>query len=246
MIPKQRKEYRKKDPETKLVEGFIDKLKVDETGGGEDDFADMPPLEDVSDHDRSSPKQGLSTPTLDLLVVMQAKDSESNSTTFIDDHHVEVSIPVIVPSQLRTTSPQRVKSHANTNAPVPNVEASAIVTVPSQSPHTSPRKAKYPGDVKAISLVLQNHFSSLDGLETTDVGDDSHIGASTIPPVGINSDHIENQVVSKFWADSNEMEEDASDNGEEAVCTKRKPGRPPKGTGKSRKIAKAVLSTTSQ
>ncbi|XP_068504205.1 uncharacterized protein [Phaseolus vulgaris] len=33
-IPKQRKEYRKKDPETKLVEGLIDKLKVDETGGG--------------------------------------------------------------------------------------------------------------------------------------------------------------------------------------------------------------------
>ena len=57
---------------------------------------------------------------------------------------------------------------------------------------------------------------------------------------------IENQVVSKFWADSNEMEEDASDNGEETVHTKRKPGRPPKGTGKSRKTAKAVLSTTSQ
>ena len=84
MIPKQRKEYRKKDPETKLVEGLIDKLKVDETGGGEDVFADMPLLEDASDHDRSSPKQGLSTPTLDSLAVMQAKDSESNSTTFID------------------------------------------------------------------------------------------------------------------------------------------------------------------
>ena len=123
---------------------------------------------------------------------------------------MEVSVPVIVPSPLRTISPRRVKSHADTNAPVPNVEVSAIVTVPSQSPHTSPRKAKYLGDVKAISLVLQNHFSSLDGLETTDVGGDSHIGASTIPPVGINSDHIENQVVSKFWADSNEMEEDVS------------------------------------
>jgi len=45
-----------------------------------------------------SPKQGLSTPTLDSLAVMQAKDSESNSTTFIDDHHVEVYVPVIVPS----------------------------------------------------------------------------------------------------------------------------------------------------
>ena len=82
VIPKQRKEYRKKDPETKLVEGLIDKLKVDETGGVEDDFADMPPLEDASDHDRSSPKQGLSTPTLDSLVVMQAKDSKSNSNNF--------------------------------------------------------------------------------------------------------------------------------------------------------------------
>ena len=57
---------------------------------------------------------------MDSLAVMQAKDSESNSTTFIDDHHVEVSIPVIVPSPLRTTSPQRAKSHADTNALVPN------------------------------------------------------------------------------------------------------------------------------
>ena len=80
------------------------------------------------------------------------------------------------------------------------------------------------------------------------MGVDSHIGASTISPtiVGINSDHIENQVVSKFWTESNDMEEDDSDNGEETVHTKRKPGRPPKGTGKSRKTTKAVLSTTSQ
>ena len=192
------------------------------------------------------PSRGCPLPTLDSFAVMQAKDSESNSTTLIDDHHVEVFVPVIVPSPLRTTSPQRAKSHADTNALVPNVEVSAIVTVPSQSPYTSPQKAKYLGDVKAISLVLQNHFSSLDGLKTTDVGGDSHIGASIILLVGINSDHIENQIVSKFWADSNEMEEDANDNGEETVRTKRKPGRPPKGTGKSRKIAKAVLSTTSQ
>ncbi|XP_068466565.1 uncharacterized protein [Phaseolus vulgaris] len=233
VIPKQRKEYIKKDPETKLVEGLIDKLKVDatsgvnvgsplghlasdKTSGGEDDLADMPPLEDASDHDRSSPKQGLSTPTLDSLVIMQAKDSESNSTTLIDDHHVEVSVLVIVPSLLRTTSPRRAKSHVDTNAPVPNVEVSTIVTVPSQSPHTSPRKAKYLRDVKAISLVLQNHFSSLDDLETTDA-------------------------VSKFWADSNEMKEDASDNKEETVRTKRKPERPPKRTSKSRKTAKTVL-----
>ena len=80
------------------------------------------------------------------------------------------------------------------------------------------------------------------------MGGDSHIGASNIPPtiVGINFDHIENQVVSKFWADSNEMEEDDNDNEEETIHTKRKPWRPPKGTSKSRKTPKAVLSTTSQ
>jgi len=107
------------------------------------------------------------------------------------------------------------------------------VNVSSPSPHTSHRKAKSLGDVKALSLlILQNHLSSLDGLETTDVGGDPHIGASTIPSaiVEINSNHItvENQVVSKFWADPNEMEEDVSDTGEEIVHTKRKPGRPPK------------------
>jgi len=53
-------------------------------------------------------------------------------------------------------------------------------------------------------------------------------------------------VVSKFWVDPNEMEEDASDTGEEIVCTKRKPWRPHKGTGKLKKIATIVLSTTSQ
>jgi len=162
-IPTQRREYRKKDLQTKLLEGPMDNLKVDATGvnvgsplghladktdGGEDDFADMPPLEDAFDHDRSSPKQGLSPPTLDSLVVIQAKDSQSHSTTLIDDHHVEASTPVTVPSLWRTTSPRRATSHADTN---PNVEVSAIVTVPSQSPHTSHRKAKYIGDVKARS-----------------------------------------------------------------------------------------------
>jgi len=46
----------------------------------------------------------------------------------------------------------------------------------------------------------------------------------------INYEHItvENQLVSKFWADP------------------RKPGRPLKGTGKSRKTAKEVLSKKSQ
>jgi len=42
------------------------------------------------------------------------------------------------------------------------------------------------------------------------------------------------------------MEEHANDTGEEIVHTKRKPRRPPKGTGKSKKTAKAVMSTTSQ
>jgi len=39
----------------------------------------------------------------------------------------------------------------------------------------------------------------------------------------------------KFWVDPNEMEKQASDTGEEIVRTKRKHGRPPKRTGKSKK-----------
>ena len=42
------------------------------------------------------------------------------------------------------------------------------------------------------------------------------------------------------------MEEDASDTREEIVCIKRKPWRPPTGTGKSKKTTKADLSTMSQ
>jgi len=38
-------------------------LASDKTGSMADDFAYMPPLEDASDKDRSSPRQGLSTPT---------------------------------------------------------------------------------------------------------------------------------------------------------------------------------------
>jgi len=62
------------------MEGFTDKLNIDapggtnvgsflghlayeKTGGVEDDFADMPPFEDASDHDRSPSRQGLPTPT---------------------------------------------------------------------------------------------------------------------------------------------------------------------------------------
>jgi len=66
---------------------LLDHLASNETDGGEDDFADMPLLEDASDHDRSSPRQGLFTPTFDTvkvsklgmlrnsLVVMQGKGS---------------------------------------------------------------------------------------------------------------------------------------------------------------------------
>jgi len=42
------------------------------------------------------------------------------------------------------------------------------------------------------------------------------------------------------------MEKHASDTGEEIVCPKRKPGRPPKGTGTSKKPAEEVLSKTLQ
>jgi len=140
---------------------------------------------------------------------------------------VKVFAFVAVPSSLCLTSHRRAKSPVDSKAPINtpidchHVEVSAIVTVPSSSPHTSLRKAKSLGDVKALSLVLQNHFSFLDGLETTNV-------------------------VSKFWTDPNEMEEDASDIGEEIVCTKRKPGKSPKGNGKSKKAVTTVLSTTSQ
>ncbi|XP_068461592.1 uncharacterized protein [Phaseolus vulgaris] len=93
---------------------------------------------------------------------------------------------------------------------------SAIVTVPSPL------------------LILQNHFSSLEGLETTYVGGDPYIGTS-IAIVEFNYVHItvENHIGSKIWIDPNEMEKDASDTGKEIVRTKRKPRRPPKGTGKA-------------
>jgi len=44
--------------------------------GGEDDFADMPPLEDSSDHDRSSPRKGLCTPTSDTVRVLEPSDEQ--------------------------------------------------------------------------------------------------------------------------------------------------------------------------
>ena len=190
-VPKQHKEYRKKDPQPKIVEGPIDKLTIDapgkanaellldylasdKTDGGKNDFVDMPPLEDASDHDRSSPRQGLFTPTSDISepgmvrnspIVMQAKGSESelvvhSVTTPTVDHHVEVYAPVVVPSPSRPTSPWRAKSPGDTKATIKitidghHVEVSAIVTVPSPSHHTYPRKAKYLGDVKTLVLVM--------------------------------------------------------------------------------------------
>jgi len=107
---------------------------------------------------------------------------------------------VALQSPLRPTSHRKAKSPADSKAPINtpidghHVEVYAIVTAPSLSPHTTPREAKSLGDVKSLSLVLQNQFFSLGGLETT-------------------------YVISKFWAEPNEMEEDASDNGEEIVCT---------------------------
>ena len=193
---------------------------------------------------------------------MQAKGSESqlvgdSVATSIDGHHVEVSDIMVVPYLSRHTSPRKAKSLGDVKAPITtpidghHVEVSATVVVPSSSPHTSPRNAKSLGDVKTLlpdndTLVLQNHFSSLDGLETTYVGDDPHTGTPIILTaiVEFNYEHItiENQVVSKFWAALIEMEEHASYIGKEIVRTTRKPRRPPKRTSKSKKSTKAVLS----
>jgi len=77
------------------------------------------------------------------------------------------------------------------------VEVSSTVTVPSPSCHTSPWKAKSLWDAKALlldndTLVLQNHFSSLDGLETIDAGGDPHTCTPIIPTtiVEFNSEHV--------------------------------------------------------
>jgi len=155
---------------------------------------------------------------------MQAKGSESqlvSVTTPIDDHHVEVSTLVVILSPSRPTTPWRAKSLRDTKTPIKtpidghHVVVFAIVTIPSLSCHTSPQKAKSLGDVLPDNdtLVLQIHFSSLDDLETTNVGGDPHIGASIISNaiVEFNSDHItvENWVISKFCVDPNEMEKHA-------------------------------------
>ena len=98
---------------------------------------------------------------------MQAKGSKSHAP--IKDHPVEVSVPVGVRSLLPPTSPRRAKSPTDSTTPINtpidghHVKVSTIVIVPSLSPHTSHRKAKSLRDIKALLLVLQNHFSSLDG-----------------------------------------------------------------------------------
>ena len=78
------------------------------------------PLEDASDptSDISEPRMVMNSP-----IVMQAKGSESQHvvhsvTTPIDDHHVEISAPVAVPSLSRPTSPRRAKSPRDTKAPI--------------------------------------------------------------------------------------------------------------------------------
>ena len=95
-------------------------------------------------------------------------------------------------------------------------------------------------------LILQNHFSSLDGLETTYVGGDPYIGTS-IAIVEFNYVHITVliHIGSKIWVDPNEMEKDAGGTGKEIVRTKRKPMRPPKGTGKASSNHNIVMKVSS-
>jgi len=87
VVPKQHKEYRKQDLQLTLVESpignivdvlggtnagsLLGQFDSDKTNEGEDDFENMPSLEDASDHDRSSPKQGLSTPIFYTVWVLE-------------------------------------------------------------------------------------------------------------------------------------------------------------------------------
>ena len=110
-------------------------LAFDKTGGGEDDFAYMPPLEDASDHDRSSPRQMLFTPTSDTIKVLES-GMVRNSPVVMEAKGLESQIVVDL-----VTTP----THG------PHVEVSAFVVVPSMLRHTSPRKAKSFGDAKNTS-----------------------------------------------------------------------------------------------
>jgi len=112
----------------------------------------------------------------------------------------------------------------------PVLVCSDTVVVQSPSRESSPMMAH------SLALALQNHFSSLDGLETIDEVGGPNIGKPIVPAsvVNFNNEHIfvKNQVVSKFLADHSELEEKPSDIGDDIVRTTRKPGRPPKETGK--------------
>jgi len=105
------------------------------------------------------------------------------------------------------------------------------VVVPSLSHPTSHQKAKSLGEALLLTndtLVLQNHFTSLDGLETTNVGGDPHTRAPIFPIVVVefNYEHmtVGNMVVSKFWADPNEMEEKSNDTGRKFFTLKENQG----------------------
>jgi len=91
-------------------------------------------------------------------------------------------------------------------------------------------------------LALQNPFLSLAGLENEDVTGDPNTNKSVITTQIVDLHHNEhiiatNQVASNFWNDHSEVGENVSDNGEDIVHTTRKPGRLPKGVGKSKKTS---------
>jgi len=58
-------------PDGSNAGSLLGHLASDKTYVGEDDFANMPPLEDASDHDRSSPRQGLFTLTSNTVRVLE-------------------------------------------------------------------------------------------------------------------------------------------------------------------------------
>jgi len=122
---------------------------------------------------------------------LEKRFTADSITSPIDVHHVEIFAIVIVPSLLCHTSPQKAKSLGDAKAPVMtlidghHVEVSVTVGIPSTSRHTSHWKAKSLWDAKALlpdndTLVLQNHFSSLDSLQTTDARGDPYTVTSII------------------------------------------------------------------
>jgi len=108
----------------------------------------------LSTHTSDFPEQGI------IPVVMLAKGLESHAP--IEDHHVEVWAPVAIPSPLHPTPPRRAKSSTNSTTPI---------NTPMDGHHVDSAIVLVPSPL----LVLQNHFSPLEGLETTDVGGDPYI-----------------------------------------------------------------------